>query len=65
MLTIIGSTTVSAKSVATAASTALPPRASISIPALLASGWFDVTTPRDATTSAFRNANGYVILTSF
>jgi hypothetical protein len=38
MPTIIGSTTVSANSVAIAASTALPPAASISAPALDASG---------------------------
>src|SRR5476649_1993947 len=44
--TIIGSTTVSANWVATAASTALPPPASISMPAAEASGWFDATMPR-------------------
>src|SRR5471032_2654042 len=44
--TIIGSTTVRANWVATAASTALPPPASISMPAAEASGWFDATMPR-------------------
>jgi hypothetical protein len=38
MPTIIGSTTVSVNNVAIAASTALPPAASISAPALEASG---------------------------
>ncbi len=51
MPTIIGSTTVRANAVATAASTALPPRASVSIPAADASGWFEATTTSDATTS--------------
>ena len=44
--TIIGSTTVSVNSVATAASTALPPAASISAPAIAPSGLFAVTMPR-------------------
>ena len=43
--TIIGSTTVSANWAATAASMALPPAASISMPAAEASGWFVTTMP--------------------
>ena len=43
--TIIGSTTVSANCAATAASTALPPAASISMPAAEPSGWLVTTTP--------------------
>src|SRR4051812_18968187 len=43
--TIIGSTTVSANWAATAASTALPPAASISMPAAEPSGWLVTTTP--------------------
>src|SRR5215813_3060920 len=46
MLTIMGSTTVRAKSAATAASTALPPAASISTPAADPSGWLVATMPR-------------------
>ena len=46
MPTIIGSTTVSANSVAIAASMALPPAASISAPELDASGWLLTTMPR-------------------
>jgi hypothetical protein len=41
--TIIGSTTVSASRLATAASIALPPRAKISAPAAEASGWLVTT----------------------
>jgi hypothetical protein len=48
---LIGSTTDRAKSVATAASTALPPAVSTSMPAAEASGWFDATTAPDAITS--------------
>ena len=47
MPTIIGSTTVSANAVATAASTALPPIASISAPAADAMGWLEATMPRE------------------
>ena len=43
--TIIGSTTVSANCAATAASTALPPAASISMPAAEPSGWLVTTMP--------------------
>src|SRR5262245_47475412 len=53
MLTIIGSTTVSAKTVATAASMAFPPMASISRPAAAARGWLAATIPRAATASCF------------
>src|SRR5690606_25821633 len=49
MVTIIGSTTVSANMVAIAASTALPPLTSISVPAREASGGFEVTMPLEAT----------------
>ena len=49
--TIIGSTTDRANSVATAASTALPPALSTSIPAAEASGWLDATTAPEAITS--------------
>ena len=41
-----GSTTASVIAVATAASTALPPRASIASPACVASGWLVATTFR-------------------
>ena len=41
-----GSTTPSANAVAMAASTTLPPRASMSAPACDASGWPEATTPR-------------------
>src|SRR5438045_255841 len=57
MLTIIGSTTVKAKAVAIAASTALPPRANVSNPAAEASGWLAATTTRDATTSSLLVVN--------
>ena len=50
---IIGSTTVRANSDATAASTALPPAASISAPAADASGWLVTTIPRAAFTGRF------------
>src|SRR6185503_11690555 len=53
MPTIIGSTTVSANSAATAASTALPPAASISVPAAEASGWLVTTMPRAALAGRF------------
>src|SRR5919106_2705806 len=43
--TIIGSTTVRANCAATAASIALPPAASISMPAAEPSGWLVTTTP--------------------
>src|SRR6187401_1953837 len=49
MVTIIGSTTVRANIVAIAASTALPPFTSISVPASEARGWLEVTIPFEAT----------------
>jgi hypothetical protein len=55
--TIIGSTTVRAKSEAMAASMAFPPAASISAPATEASGWFVPTTPREAVTGRFSVSN--------
>src|SRR5262245_54999466 len=61
--TIIGSTTVRAKAVATAASKALPPRANISSPASEASGWFAATTASLAITSCLRSANGRLPMT--
>ena len=51
--TIIGSTTDSANSAAIAASTALPPAASISAPAAEASGWLVTTMPREARAGVF------------
>src|SRR5687768_8407234 len=57
MPTIMGSTTLSAKSAATAASTALPPAASISPPAAEASGWLVTTMPRAACTGRFSVSN--------
>src|SRR5438876_12417437 len=56
--TIIGSTTVSAKSVAIMASTALPPRTNISVPASEARGWFEATTPLAAATSRLKVCRG-------
>ena len=56
--TIIGSTTVSANCVATAASIALPPAASISAPAAEASGWLLVTIPRLPVAGCFCVVNG-------
>ena len=53
MLTIIGSTTVRANSAATAASTALPPAASISTPAADPRGWLATTMPRVAEAGRF------------
>ncbi|MGY4366969.1 hypothetical protein ACVW1A_003034 [Bradyrhizobium sp. LB1.3] len=53
MPTIIGSTTVSVNRVAIAASMALPPAASISAPALEASGWLLTTMPRLDTAGIF------------
>jgi hypothetical protein len=47
MPTIMGSTTVRAKSEAMAASIALPPAASISAPAAEPSGWLVTTMPQD------------------
>ena len=58
MPTIIGSTTVSVNSVATAASTALPPAASISAPAAEASGWLLTTRPRLPVAGRFSQSNG-------
>ncbi len=51
--TIIGSTTLSANRVATAASTALPPAASISAPAMAPSGLFAVTMPLEPVAGRF------------
>lgn len=53
MPTIMGSTTVSVNKVAIAASMALPPAASISAPALEASGWLLTTMPRLETAGIF------------
>src|SRR5688572_16584034 len=58
MPTIIGSTTVSVNSAAMAASTALPPPASISAPAADASGWFVTTMPRAPCAGRFAGSNG-------
>src|ERR1700675_2255407 len=49
--TIMGSTTLSTAAVATAASTALPPRMSTCRPACAASGWLVTTIPCCAMTS--------------
>ena len=57
MPTIMGSTTVSVKSAATAPSTALPPAASISAPAAEASGWLVTTMPRVPTAGVFSQSN--------
>jgi hypothetical protein len=57
MPTIIGSTTVSANSVAIAESTALPPASSTSAPAWDASGWLEHTTPRAPLAGRFSQAN--------
>src|SRR5262249_9047424 len=54
--TIIGSTTVSANSAATAASIALPPASSISAPAAEASGWFDTIMPFEPIAGCFSHA---------
>ena len=57
----MGSATVNAKRLATAASKALPPLASISSPAKLAWGWFVTTTPLPPTASClyvFRYLSG-------
>ena len=51
--TIIGSTTVSANSAATAASIALPPASSISAPAAEASGWLVTTIPFEPVAGCF------------
>src|SRR5260370_18336670 len=55
--TIIGSTTVSANWVATAASMALPPAASISMPAADANGWLEATMPALACAGRFSQVN--------
>ena len=55
--TIIGSTTVRANWVATAASTALPPAASISMPAAEASGWLETTMPLRPCAGCFSQLN--------
>ena len=57
MPTIIGSTTVSAKHAAIAASIALPPAASISAPAADASGWLVTTMPRVPIAGCFSQRN--------
>jgi hypothetical protein len=54
--TIIGSTTVKAKAVATAASTALPPLANISAPAREAMGWFAEIIPPEAAASCLSHS---------
>ncbi len=51
--TIIGSTTLSVNKAATAASTALPPAHSISVPAAEAKGWLVTTMPRAARAGRF------------
>jgi len=53
MPTIMGSTTVTANSAAMAASTALPPAASISAPAAEPSGWLVTTMPSEAVAGRF------------
>ncbi len=53
MPTIIGSTTVSAKNAAMAASIALPPAASISAPAAEARAWLVTTIPRRPAAGCF------------
>jgi hypothetical protein len=58
MPTIIGSTTVKAKSEATAASTALPPAARISNPAAEPSGWLVTTMPPAPLAGDFSQVNG-------
>lgn len=55
---IIGSTTVSANSEATAASMALPPANMISVPAAEASGWLVTTMPRDPTAGLLMAVKG-------
>ena len=55
--TIIGSTTVSANCMATAASIALPPAASISRPAAEASGWLVTTMPLVPCAGCFSQVN--------
>ena len=57
MPTIIGSTTVSVKNAAIAASIALPPAASISAPAAEASGWLVTTMPRVPVAGCFSQRN--------
>ncbi len=61
MPTIIGSTTVSVNSAAIAASTALPPAASISTPAAEASGWLVTTMPLLALADCFWQWKGSVM----
>jgi hypothetical protein len=55
--TIIGSTTVKVKNAAIAASTALPPAASISAPAAEANGWLVTTMPRMPVAGCFSQRN--------
>ena len=53
----MGSTTLSAKIAAIAASTALPPMASISSPALDPSGWFVTTMPCEPVAASLNVSN--------
>ena len=57
MPTIIGSTTVSVKNAAIAASKAFPPSASICAPAAEASGWFATTMPFVPIAGCFSQSN--------
>lgn len=54
----VGSTTVKATAIATAASTALPPAQNISMPAIAAKGWLVATDPCLPITTRRREANG-------
>jgi hypothetical protein len=56
MPVIVGSTTLSAAAVATAASAALPPLRSISRPACAASGWLVATAARRAISGERRDS---------
>src|SRR5204863_9309220 len=58
MPTIIGSTTVSANSAATAPSIALPPPSRTSAAAADASGWLVTAMPREPAADRFSHANG-------
>jgi hypothetical protein len=49
----MGSTTLKVNKAATAASTALPPAHSISVPAAEAKGWFVTTMPREPRADCF------------
>ena len=52
----VGSSTVRAMAVASAASTALPPFSNIASPALAARGWLVATTPFEASKALRRDA---------